>query len=166
MDVENYHNPRITFKLQYYNQYVNKHNISKIDSMDDFLEGYMEEHDIDTDNYDNEVEWDWPPYDYFENDVKEWWEDMFTHEMVEVREKLNMIKSKLFNNRNFYEDDDKFIRINDSNLDYGEKKVYIEYKDKKKNKEYKGWVLIDNLPKYVTMNMLAEAYFGFKRHIN
>jgi hypothetical protein len=166
VDVENYHNPTITFNLQQYNQYVNKHNILKINSMDDFLEGYMEEHDIDTEDYENEVEWDWPGYDFFEDNIKEWWEDMFTHEMVEVREKLNMIKSKLFNNKNTYEDNDKFIKINDSNLDYGEKKVYIEYKDKKKKKEYKGWILIDNLPNYVTMNMLAETYFGFKRHIN
>ena len=84
--------------------------------------------------------------------------------MGATRVKLNNIMSKFFKHGR-YEDDDKSIKIHEFDVNYEKQTVGITYTDKKKNQTYNGPVLIDNLPKYVSMNMLAESYFKFKKLI-
>ena len=49
------------------------------------------------------------------------------------------------------------MSVNDDKIDYLNQSVEVDYLDRQKNKSYTGYVLIDNLPKYVTMNMIAES---------
>lgn len=156
----------VEFDLDSYNDFVDRNEISEISNFNDFLGKYIDFYDLDTDNYDTEVDWDWPQWSEFESEIKEWFEQMVTSDMAETRKQLNDILKKYFTEYgSTFENDDKLIRVDDSKINYDEKSVHVDYVDKKTNETFRGQVKIDNLVNYVTMNTLAETYFKFKRLI-
>lgn len=166
VEVKTTYPPTIEFNVDSYNDFVNNSDdISSIDDFNEFLGKFMEYYDIDTQDYEvGSIDWDFPYFSQFESDITEWWNETFTHEMGATRVKLNNIMGKFFKHGK-YEDDDKSIKIHEFDVNYEKQTVGITYTDKKKNQTYNGPVLIDNLPKYVSMNMLAESYFKFKKLI-
>jgi hypothetical protein len=152
------HDTTICFDVDKYNDFIrDNEDIDIIDDFDDFLTKFLDFCDVDIEDYDFETDfgWDYPYYSQFAADIINWFTEPFTHEMRETREKLSKILNKYFYN-NSYRDNDKEIKINDDKIDYDKQSVEVDYYDRQKNQKYTGYVLIDNLPKYVTMNMLAE----------
>ena len=153
------HDTTICFDVDKYNDYIrDNEDIDVIDDFDNFLTGFLDFCDVNIEDYDFETDfsWDYPYYSQFESDIIDWFTEPFTHEVREIREKLTTILNKYFK-YNSYNDNDKEINVDDDKIDFHNQSVEVTYKDKQKNQTYTGYVLIDNLPKYVSMNMLAES---------
>ena len=153
------HDNTICFDVDKYNDYIrDNEDIDVIDDFDNFLTGFLDFCDVNIEDYDFETDfsWDYPYYSQFESDIIDWFTEPFTHKMRETREKLKSILDKYFN-YNSYSDKDKEINVDDDKINYENQSVEVTYHDKQKNKTYTGYVLIDNLPKYTSMNMLAES---------
>jgi len=148
----------ICFDVDSYNDFVENKDLESIDDFNHFFESYTSYYDINTDDYEfeSDIQYDWPSYGDFADDMYTWFTEPFTHEMIETRNHLGNIINKIFKGNRHYIDKEKEITIFDDKINYENKSVEIQYIDRQKNQQYTGYVLIDNLPKYVTMNMLAE----------
>jgi hypothetical protein len=156
----------VVFELNSYNDFVDANQLNEIDNFNKFLERYIDFYDLNLEDYGADIDWEWPHWGDFENEIKEWFESGVTENMSQTRKQLNDILSKFFKKYGHtYEDNDKLLRVDDSKVDYENQSVYINYVDKNSKENFNGYVKIENLPKYVSMNMLAETYFKFKRLI-
>jgi len=153
------HNDSICFNVDKYNDFIrDNHDIDVIDDFDNFLTEFLDFCDVNIEDYDFETDfsWDYPYYGQFESAINEWFTEPFTQEMLDTRDRLRDILNKYFQ-YNTYRDQYKEMSVNDDKIDYLNQSVEVDYLDRQKNKSYTGYVLIDNLPKYVTMNMIAES---------
>lgn len=152
----------IKFPVEYFLQYITEKKIEFITDLDSLIGDYCYEYNLDTSDYVDTPDYD---YEYPTN------EDMFPvlndffEKFAEDLEKnpnchkdqmrLMEIMAKHFNNNRF---ENEFVLINIRNkgrfdCDQG---IKIEYKNKKTNEIYSGFVSVDRLLEYMNMEPLFE----------
>lgn len=147
-------------------QYCLSNNVVIVNNIWDIIEGGMEEEGLNEDNL-----WggdDTADYSKLENDlsndIDEVLESIQNDEDFEgvsenSKKFQRMLKDLKFKRvYNGYELDNEKINILIKRIDYNEAKIAINYKNKKNNKEYNGWIELDNLPRYATMEMMFEGH--------
>lgn len=154
-------------------QYCLSNNIVIINNIWDIIEGGMDEEGLNEDNL-----WggdDSADYSKLENDlsndideVLESIQDDEDFEGVSENSKkfVRMLKDLKFERvYNGYELDNEKINILIKQIDYNEGKIVINYKNKKNNKEYNGWIELDSLPRYATMEMMFEGNYLLRNQV-
>jgi len=159
----------IYFNIDKFNDYVTTKGINTIDNFDDFVDDYLNWFDINTEDYDiwEYLEWDYPRY----HDLKDEIDDFFNNEdRKSEREFVEVLHKQLkdFDNLSrswVWEDGDKKVEIKKTGYSVENGTVEMVYTNKKTGEVHNGQVRVENIHKYVTMNMLAEIYFKFKKNI-
>ena len=168
-----YRNTNVELNIVYFIQFLVKNNITKFDSEGDDLlnaiENYISEYRVAT-------EYEYYGYDGYTagwNEMQSEIDDFFakliddgevTKDCLETRQKFNDIHTKIFKNKNFFENEHVIVKI-ESGVDCSNKSVEIYFQNKDTGKSYSGNVKVENLASYVTNYQLFESFVKFKKNI-
>jgi len=158
-----YRNTNVELNIVYFIQFLVKNNITKFDSEGDDLlnaiENYISEYRVAT-------EYEYYGYDGYTADffAKLIDDGEVTKDCLETRQKFNDIHTKIFKNKNFFENEHVIVKI-ESGVDCSNKSVEIYFQNKDTGKSYSGNVKVENLASYVTNYQLFESFVKFKKNI-
>jgi hypothetical protein len=164
----------IQINLEKMINFIKDKDIFIIDNLNSFIEEYLEYYELpngsDMVYYDLDYDREYPDYyfvedlldDFFEKAIEdindEFWQDDETQECIDARKRFVEISKKYFNQNNMFENE--FVRMEiptewykTFSCEYG---VKINYENKKTNQKYNGYMQVDNITKYLTMEPLFE----------
>jgi hypothetical protein len=170
-----YRNSNVELNIVYFVQYLVKNNITKMDGeggsdLLNIIEDYITDNNVQTEyEYIYEYVGETAGWDKMEYDVEKFFEELIddgevTKECLEVRQKFNDVYSKIFKNKDFFENEHVIVKIL-SGVDCSEKSVEIHFQNKDTGKSYRGNVKVENLASYVTNYQLFESFIKFKKVI-
>ncbi len=153
----------ISFPIENLIMYLGKKEIKLITSLDSFIEDYMYEHDLVSEDYYDEPEHEWGYATQEQMDVlfDEFFDNLAEEleqnpDCLEDATEFSKIYEKYFNNSSdTFENEFVKITIIDDTVDC-ENGVNINYLNKKTNETYKGFVKVDNLINYIQTEPLFE----------
>ena len=157
--------------IGYFLKYIIENNITKIENITDFFDGFIYYYDIPTDYGDEFYDWErtLPSYNDIEFDIDVFFkylsEDEFSQKCIKLRMDLNKIIDKLMKGSTTFENDEFKIEIPNKEVDCEKESVFVNYLNKKTNEKNDGLVRIENLPQYLTRYKLFESVMKFKRFL-
>ena len=164
-----YSNSTIDFNVDNFNDFVSNKNIKTIDNFDDFVDNFINWYDINTEDYNiwEYLEWDYPSFYDFKEDIDDFFNDEDRKAGREFIDNLHKQLKDFNDQRNewVWEDGDKKVEIKKHGYNVDNDTVLMVYTNKKTGETHRGDVKVENIHKYVSMNMLAEIYFNFKKNI-
>lgn len=173
MDIDmGYSYKTITFNIENLITYLASKDIKFITDLNSFIEDYMFDNDLITEDY-----YEHPEYDYVyptQEQMDSLFEDFFESieeeydkfpECAEERKKLYTIIAKYFKDSDRFENDFVTIKLINSNKFDCENGVEVNYTNKKTGENYRGNVKVDNLINYMQIEPLFEN-LRFKNIIN
>ena len=165
----------LDFPIEKLLEFINARDIMFINDLDDFIIDYCGYYDLPTD-YSQieyfEYDYDSPTQefmdglfdDFFDDVVEQMKDEMsqdedFTKECENSRKKFIDITKKYFDENNQFEN--QFVKITIPNNWYNnfscKNGIDVNYENKKTNEKYDGYIQVDNLINYITMEPLFES---------
>lgn len=173
-DVYNqYSGEKLYIRLSYFLVFIITKNIKSIkDNLMEVFDAYSKYYNLPTD-FDHHVDYEfvYPNYNNMEYEVDDYFDKIIESQIVtgedcsELREILNNVINKFFNDKNEYSDEHTYIKLANRSIDCNDGTITITYKNKDTGKTYTGKIKVENLPSYVTNHKLFETIFRFKKNI-
>ncbi len=153
----------ISFPIENLIMYLGKKDIKLIPSLDSFIEDYMYEHDLVSEDYYDEPEHDWGYATQEQMDVlfDEFFDNLAEDleqnpDCLEDATEFSKIYEKYFNSSNeTFENEFVKITIIDDTVDC-ENGVNVNYLNKKTKETYEGFIKVDNIINYIQTEPLFE----------
>jgi hypothetical protein len=153
----------ISFPIENLIMYLGKKDIKLIPSLDSFIEDYMYEHDLVSEDYYEQPEHDWGYATQEQMDVlfDEFFDNLAEDleqnpDCLEDATEFSKIYEKYFNNSNeTFENEFVKITIIDDTVDC-ENGVNVNYLNKKTKETYEGFIKVDNIINYIQTEPLFE----------